>query len=298
MTYTIRPHDTEEAWLDARYDWVTSTDVSALYPDVNPYQSARGLWLEKRSRKPLAHRENAYVPEKKYGRLFEPLVVSDFVQATCEKLRVDDPGRWTLFCDDGGVLACSVDRLVYDLDEPERLLAPLEVKNAWRNASRVWDVHVPPMYQFQAMTQMAVLGTELAYYGVWLHQGGPPVFRMHTIRRDEAVIADIRAKAAEFRRRVLAGDPPPVDGTMHTMKALTEEYRAPIELEVELADEFVDYRREIEELEAEQDRIEREIMQRKNKFRDALGNGTFGRLPDGSYCTWKADKNGKRTLRL
>ena len=177
-------------------------------------------------------------------------------------------------------------------------MVPIEVKNAWHDAAKVWDTEVPLAYQVQIQAQMAVLDAPMGYFACWLHRGGPPVFRLHPIYRDDLVIERIFEAAHKFRKQVVDGIPPEVDGSAVTQAALASQYVDTSDEEIALDAEWEVKRNAIAELEDEAARIEEQVQLYKNEFRDVLGAATVGRLPSGKRVTWKPNKNGTRSLRV
>ena len=281
-------YDTEEGWLNERFNWVTSTDVPVLL-GLSQYSSPRLLWLEKRERRAIGRQENEYT---RFGKRFEPLVIEDFEQAT--GLKVIRPHRYGLYCHNTEPLACSIDGAAYVNGE----LVPVEIKNAWHDAAKQWDTEVPLSYQAQLQTQLAVLGVSMGYFAVWLHTYGPPTFRLHPVKRDAAVIDTITAKARTFRQQVLDGIPPEVDGSAYTATALSQQYNQPVDEVIELDGSLMGVVDEVARWTELSNQAEEHVTKRKNILRESLGQSVAGRLPDGRMVTWKPDKNGRRTLKV
>lgn len=291
--YHVLRFKEEADWLDRRHDWVTSSDMAAILNISHTYTTPRLLWLEKRERKSHRTGENDY---SIFGKRFEPLVAQDFEDATGMSLQPRNYGwpdcPYTLYVSKTTPLACSVDYLC------GQDLLPVEIKNAWHEQARVWDKGVPLSHQVQIQTQMAVLGAPLGYFACWLHRGGPPIFRLHPIYRDELVIERITEAAIKFREQVVQGIPPEVDGSPLTTAALAAEFVDTADDEIILDGEFDDKRNAIIDLEAQADELAHTITKYRNEFRAAIGAATSARLPSGKRVTWRPDKNGKRTLRI
>jgi predicted phage-related endonuclease len=287
--YRILTFTNREEWLRARCDFITSTDVAALFGRERSWMSLRKLWSIKRN-KIIEPEGNS--PEAAHGNRMQPLIAEDFEAAT--KLRLFNPGSWTLFVRDDCQLACSVDYLVRDSWRIN------ECKTAWRDQARLWDTAVPLENQLQIEAQMGVIEpADMGYFSAWLYKGGPPLFRLHPIERDNEVIEEIKRRTALFWELVDEDRPPPVDGSPATAEALRHQYRHPLDEEIQLETPvLLDQRRQLNVIRDAIDDLEIQRQQLSQTFMDALGPHTVARLADGMRVWWKPDRKGSRRLRF
>jgi predicted phage-related endonuclease len=286
-------HDLESTWLMSRRKYTTGTDAPKLFGLVPQWGSARGLWLDKRDTTlPVIEEPSDFA---KFGLRCEPLVAEDFTDATGLILLRNH--RFTLWVDDRnpGRLACTPD--FYTARPDEKGWRPIEVKTAWFDAADAWDTAVPLAYQMQMQVELAVMGADQGYFAAWLFKGGPPVFRLHPVIRDDGIIASIRERSVEFWQMVESGVMPAVDSSAATTAALALQYADPMDEEIELpADLVADYDR-VGVCQAAIEATTEQLNLLKNRFRDTLGPNTRGVLPNGKKVVWrKPNARGVRTL--
>lgn len=283
---TQKKYDCREKWLADGASWLGASESGVLF-GVHGYHSLRSLWWGKRNAMIELEDDDNELAE--LGLFLEPYAALKFEKATGQKLvrssgyaRLIDPPRR---------MACTLDAWLPDG-------SPVEFKTAWNDQARIWDRLVPYGYQCQLQMQLAITGAARGYFGALLFLGGAPVFRLHPMDRDEELIAEIQKRAAIFWRYVDENIPPPVDHTKITARCLAQQYSKP-------ADESIDFPAEwvgaIERYQADKMTIkdcERRMGLTENRARDYLGNATVGKFIDGSKVTWRADKNGKRSLRM
>lgn len=197
---TIIPHTTEDAWLEARKQDVTSTESAALF-GMSPYMTHFELWHAKRSGVTREFKSN---DRMEWGNALEAGIAA--------KLAKDN--GWTIsplkdyMRDPDARLGSSFDFVITNLGEPVHL----EIKNvdflAFRDGWIVNDddsMEAPEHIEMQVQHQMAVSGFKRAFIGAL--RGGNQGIVIER-ERDDAVIAAIRAKVAEFWATVDAGEEP------------------------------------------------------------------------------------------
>ncbi len=196
----ILAHTTEAAWLEARKQDVTSTESAALF-GMSPYMTAFDLWHRKRS---------GIVPEfktndrMKWGNRLEAAIAHGIAE---EQGWAISPMK-DYMRDPDARLGSSFDFMITSLGEPVHL----EIKNvdylAFRDGWIEHDdgtVEAPEHIEMQVQHQMAVSGFKRAFIGAFV---GGNRYELIERERDEAVIAAIKSKVAEFWRTVDAGQEP------------------------------------------------------------------------------------------
>ena len=200
---TIIPHTTEQAWLEARKQDVTSTESAALF-GMSPYMTRFELWHAKRAN---LTREFVSNERMEWGNALEAGIAA--------KLAKDN--GWVIsplkdyMRDPDARLGSSFDFVITNLGEPVHL----EIKNvdfmAFKDGWLVNDddsMEAPEHIEMQVQHQMAVSGFKRAFIGAL--RGGNQGFVIER-ERDDAVIAAIRSKVAEFWASVdAAQEPDPV----------------------------------------------------------------------------------------
>lgn len=200
MTTLIIPHTTEEAWLNARKQDVTSTESAALF-GMSPYVTAFDLWHRKRSGVTPKFKVNERM---KWGNRLEAAIAHGIAEE--EGWRVAAMKEYMR--DPDLRMGSSFDYVITSLGEPVHL----EIKNvdylAFRDGWIEHDdgtIEAPEHIEMQVQHQMAVSGFRRAYIGAFVAGNR---YELIERERDEAVIAAIRAKVAEFWRTVDAGQEP------------------------------------------------------------------------------------------
>ena len=113
-------------------------------------------------------------------------------------------------------------------------------------------------------------------------------FVWRIVERDDKFIAVLIRQCKEFWRRVVERDPPPADGDERTKRALfamhPDDNGDTVALPAEVYESMAD---EIASLDAAISLAETRKTELQNKIRAALGDATYGVLPDGSGWSWK-----------
>jgi putative phage-type endonuclease len=200
MATEIIPYTSQEAWLDARKQDVTSTESAALF-GMSPYLTHFDLWHRKHS---------GVVPEFKtndrmnWGNRLEAAIAYGIAEeqgwkvAPLKEYMRDPDAR----------MGSSFDFVITSMGEP----AHLEIKNVDYLAFRDgWLEHedgtieAPEHIEMQVQHQMAVSGFRQSFIGAFIGGNRGVVIER---QRDEDVIAAIRAKVAAFWKTVDAGQEP------------------------------------------------------------------------------------------
>jgi len=276
-------------WLKKRSQSVGASEVAALL-GLSPYESTYSLWAKKTGVDPLDFEDE---PEwVRWGNLIEPIICDEYSRETGRK--VIDHGRYAVkhsaTCPH---LSATLDREVVAFDE--RGNGVMDAKNAGFYKGSEWTDTPPLIYQIQIQAQLEVTGYRWGSLAVLI---GGNTFRWCDIERDEPFIALIRKKVAEFWKLVETETPPPIDGSGSTAEVLRRLYPNDKGTTIALpgeamqwTDEYVKAGEEAKDAEAKQQLV-------KNKLIAAIGENTFGILPNGQKWSFKANARGVRTLRL
>ena len=197
---TIIPHTTEQAWLEARKQDVTSTESAALF-GMSPYLTHFELWHAKRNGIAREFKTN---DRMKWGNRLESAIAHGIAEEQgWAILPMKDYMR-----DPDARLGSSFDFMITSLGEPVHL----EIKNvdylAFRDGWIEHDdgsIEAPEHIEMQVQHQMAVSGFKRSFIGAFIGGNRSVVIERE---RDEDVIAAIRHKVAAFWRTVDAGDEP------------------------------------------------------------------------------------------
>ena len=266
-------------WLAWRKKGIGSSDAPVAI-GVSPYKSPLALWLEKTGRQQpedLSTKEAVF-----WGTTLEPILAAVYAQRTQKKVRRVNQ---ILQHPEHPYLLANLDRAI----EGDGLL---EIKTAGLRSERQWGEGVPFPYQVQVLHQLAVTGKAWADVAVLI---GGQEFRIYRVERDEARIATLIALERRFWQYVTDDQPPPVDGSESSNKALTQLYPADYTPLVDVSDQpernalfanLVKARRASQGLEQQEALLEQQI---KEVIADAQG-AKF----EGGKALWKCTKPSHR----
>jgi putative phage-type endonuclease len=201
-TQIIVPKDQAD-WLDMRKADVTSTESAALF-SMSPYLTHYELWHAKKSGIAREFKTNERM---QWGNRLEAAIAHGIAE---EQGWTISPLKEYMRNPDAR-MGSSFDFVITNLGEPVHL----EIKNvdylAFRDGWIEHDdgsIEAPEHIEMQVQHQMAVSGFKRAFIGAFIAGNRGVVIERE---RDEAVIAAIQAKVADFWRTVDAGkEPTPV----------------------------------------------------------------------------------------
>lgn len=279
--------ETEDDWLGERLCSVGASETPSLigigFADTN----AATVWESKcRPR----WRSNDEVELLQLGQVIEPAI-----REACRRLRkmhvIDPIGReiWrnTAFprmhaTPDG-----------FAIEDGEEGVLELKNVSGW-NADEWADGEAAPLrVQAQVQHQLACTGLRFGYAAGLI---GGNQLRVVRIARDEAFICAIRDCVAHFWTYVEAGDSPPIDGLRATAEVLKrlhpDDNGETVELPEDLVptvDRLAAVKESIKAAEKEKDALQNQVLV-------ALGDNTYGQLPDGRAVSWKTQNRAGYTV--
>lgn len=237
-----------------------------------------------------------------WGKFLEQPIKDKFAADTGRKLR--GLGDFEMFWDsDCRCMFATPDDIQNEI-EPSQWLMPvpfpggpgvLEVKNvgAWNASS--WDEGAPLYYMIQGQQQLACTGLKWGSFAVLI--GGQRFVWCDFVRHD-GFIAKLRQSIQSFWSLVESRTPPsPDDGEDATIKALCSMYPKDNGASVALPPEAWQWDEAIAKADAEIKAAEALKDKHRALIRAAIKDATIGVLSDGTRWSWKANKNGVRTLR-
>lgn len=208
-------------WLMWRRDGIGGSDAAAV-AGLSPYGNPWTVWADKRGLVPLDAEEPRWA---RAGRLLEPVVVEWFTEDT--GLPVVD--RQAMVVGEQEWLRATLDGRTFELGQEilsARPSAVVEVKTS-NGFDGAWKDGVPEHIAIQAQHQMAADDAARAYVAVLLRGD---TFLWFQVERDEAAISELLTVEEDFwRRNVLGGKPPDVDGSERTTRAIRAAFGRPEE---------------------------------------------------------------------
>jgi putative phage-type endonuclease len=240
-------------WLSARQQGIGASEIATIL-GLSPWDSPFSLYQRKTTG--VGNGDN---PEMRVGRLLEDAVAGEY--ATTHPDRDVQPAG----------LYASAQR-PWQLASPDRLLdgdEGLECKTAgsydgWGEAG---TDEIPVYYRAQALHQADVMGWQRTHlYVLFLHTRQ---FRAYIIAYDPADVAVLREAGAQFARRIAEQDPPAVDWTPATTRALKRLHPNLVDADVAVPERLA---RAIEQTRAHHTRISRHLDLLNNQLLALIGD--------------------------
>jgi putative phage-type endonuclease len=275
---------TRSEWLEVRHRGIGSSDAAAAV-GLNPYKSVLELWLEKTGQATAQSEEDEDSSPTYWGTLLEPIVAAHYTRKTGRRVRRINA---VLAHPEHSWMLANIDREVVGAADVQIL----ECKTAGLNGARLWRDGVPEYVQLQVLHQLAVTGKAAADVAVLICG---QELRIHRIKRDEQMIAQLIQLEQEFWRRVTDRLAPPADGSDSAQRALQQLYPRDYGESLVLANdpymesvfqELLDARAQLEQAETRTGELKQAIQQRMQNASEAL-------FSNGSV-TWRRTKESTR----
>lgn len=217
----LSPDASREEWHAVRKSGIGGSDIVAIC-GLNQYTSPLEIWLKKTGR-PVPPRIDEVLDEAaEMGHELEPFVASRFTKKTGLPV-FENPG--TLRLPEIPWALVNLDRTTEEAGLP----GVVELKTRSSYALNDWIDEPPVDVQIQTQWQMLLTGWSFGYTVASI--GGQRVI-VHRIERDEKLIDDLLAIAAEFWGWVTTGTQPPLDGSHATGQLLDRIHAHPTRKDV------------------------------------------------------------------
>lgn len=234
-----RPDNPE--WHELRRAGITASEIAAVM-GISPYESPFSLYWRKLNR--WEFEGNEYT---RAGQHLEDAIADwwmaerdplENLQAQWAGLYAHPDRSWQLATPDRllylscaacggsglagpedveyGPLACRECDLAGYVGDPVALLECKWVAHSWDGWGEPGSADVPVHYRAQALWQLDVMSVTEVHFAAL----GPGGFRAYRVERDEADLKLMREAGAEFYRRLVEQDPPPLDSHTATIGAL------------------------------------------------------------------------------
>lgn len=304
-TERVETFATKDEWKAARSTGIGASDAPVIL-GLSKWKSPLALYYEKRGLREESRGESEHL---EWGLALEPAIIGGYERITKRKvlpasallglvgqqearfaIQRDKDLPFLMATPDAAVAPIGEEDLaegaVQPIDGALGLMGTLEVKNVDISQGREWEeAQEPPlMYTVQCLHQMMV---SEARWGSIAGLVGGNRFMWADIARDEELIRQIRALEIEFWDRVIAGDPPPVDGSDSTKALLKRLYPKDSGRSVDLPIEAIEIARDLIAAKSQVKAAERRKQEAENKIRALMGDATTGVLPGGGHFTHK-----------
>ena len=217
-TVILGPDADRDDWHAARRTGLGGSDIAAIC-GLNQYTSPLEIWLKKRGETVPRRIDPVLDEAAEMGHELEPTVARRFTKKTGLPA-ISNPG--TLRRPDVPHMLVNLDRATIEDGE----MGALELKTRSSYALNDWLDETPVDVTVQTQWQLAVTGWQFAYTACLI--GGQRTI-VHRLQRDEQMISDLMAIAAEFWGWVQTGQQPPIDGSHATGELLDRLHATPTE---------------------------------------------------------------------
>jgi putative phage-type endonuclease len=278
-----------EAWLAARQSGIGGSEV-AIILGASKWGTPYSLWARKTGIDPGDDNDNDVL---EFGRLVEPLIADKYAQKTQRSLI--DLGLAIRRHPTAPHLFVSHDRLiapVHEHDGPGVL--SIKSLNPYIDEDEWGDAEAPVKYEIQLQAELAASGFSWGSFA-FLQWGKP--LRWFDRDRNDAFITMMEAECAEFWRRVVEGDPPPIDGEEHTSEAIKRIYGETVESKVvTLPPESVEWSTALESVDEQLKALEKEKQALRNKLKVAIGDAEIGVMPNGQRWRYRTQHTASHSV--
>lgn len=277
---------TREQWLSHRARLgIGGSDVSVLF-GVNKFRSIFDLWLEKTGQKKP---EESTSEAAHFGTLLEETVKREFMARTGLKVRAKNA---ILQHEEYPWCIANLDGVINEDGEP----VIFEAKTAIEYKSSDWEKGVPFEYMLQVNHYFAVTGYRKAYVAALV---GGNKFYIHTLYRDEELIAEIIRREKEFWQvNVLGRVEPVADGSKATTEFLNSKYSDSNGSVIQLSDDTIPIFEKYESVNKQLEELKAEKEGLANQLKQVLGENETGYIHDYKVSWSKVTQNRLDQKRL
>jgi len=269
MSIATEPMNRQQ-WLTERKQGVGASEAAALF-GVHPYISELSLYESKIS-DVIDEEGNERMED---GKVIEPRIVARYEKATGRKTFA--PPLATYICAANPRMRATPDRF-FDTQRP------LELK-WWDNYRK--DDEIPEYGIIQLQHQLAVLAEDFGSIAIL---GSFRSFHYQDIERHDAFIEILHERIDRFWKRVENHDPPTADGSDATKQALKKLYPRDNGSTIFLPLDSTTWADDLEAAKIDVKKAKARVDFAANQIRGAIGDATFGVLPDGRKFSLKHQK--------
>lgn len=268
--------DDRDHWLAVRRNYIGASDSAGILGEGYAGQSRYSIWADKCGY-PC---EEMNAKRLKIGKLMEPALRAIFEEET--GLACQDPGEHTILVSrEWPWMSATLDGIAVCDDLGP---IPVELKNVGHFAIDDWAADGPLKFQVQVQHQLAVTGAP-AEYLFGLLGGNEPITIL--VERDEPFIAALVEETRKFYDLVHSRTAPEIDGSEATARALRRLHPHDNGAVVQLPPEAMDWDEELTFVKTKLKDLEECERHYKNRIVAAIGDATFGVLPNGSQYSYK-----------
>lgn len=282
ITMAAEPSEAErrEAWLAARRQHITATDVAKLL-GLSKFGGPTSVYLDK-----LGEAEVTETERMRWGRRLEAAILAGFAERMNVPVELADPYSLTV-CPDEPLIAASLDGRV----QPGG--APVDAKNIMRLDPTKWGEEltdqIPDDYALQLAVQMACTGADEAFIAALF---GGQQLRVYRVHRDNDVISTAIDAAREFwQRYVVTRTSPPPDGSLAYSEHLSKRLKQTTSLIVDANEEVETWASILKEARGQAMEIGKVIEEAEQNIKEHIGDAA-GVKGQGFRIMWRKVGSG------
>ena len=271
-----------EDWLVMRKEGIGGSDSSVIL-GLKPFTSEMELWMDKVGSMP----EKPASEAMRLGNELEDYVARRFCEETGKKVR----RRKAMFANTAYPWAlANVDREI--IGE----CAALECKTTNPFSHFDFDSgEIPPHYYVQCCHYMAVCGYARMYLAVLVLGRG--FYHYGTERDDKEIEALMQSESEWWDKHIVHGEMPDPDGSKSAAEAIRVLFPRAEEGESQLLYSLEGTLRQIDQLNTEIGRMEKDRDMLRQQVQCAMGNAEIG-ISDGWKITWKNQQSTRVDSKL
>lgn len=272
---------TREEWLAERRHGIGASDAPAI-ANVDRFRSPYAVWAEKVSDE-WPEQDS---PAMEWGNLLEPAILAKF-KASNPSMFVRGSERMYAH-PEIPYMRCTPDGTVWSANGFD-LVAVVQIKTS--SLADEWRDGPPDRVVVQVQHEMEVMGCTEAWVPVLLNGRD---YRTFHLTRDDELVGHLLKIEAEFWRRVIERDPPPIDGHGSTTDAIRA-LHASVKVGTErvLPDDAHSILSELYSAKRLQAEAEAEVTRWENELKALLGDAEIGVLDGREVVTWKATTSNR-----
>lgn len=279
----LRDYENREAWLASRSTAIGASESAALF-GVSPWETAVSLWAKKTGKMPTPDLAGEWL---EWGQLLEEPIAQRFVRVTGRKIWQPPSPFAVAVHAQIPIMRATPDRWIIEApDRPEPGLLQIKNTNAFKGHD--WDEGVPDFIQVQVQHEMAVTGRAWASVAVLI---GGCEFRHFDVERNDTFVRELEAQCLWFWGFVERDEQPPIDTSQRTLDTIKKLHPKDNGEVIMLPDDAVEWWAELEEAKANAKAAENAKIGAEVRLKDAIGDATYGMLPDGRRLALKTITN-------
>lgn len=270
MTTEVR-----ESWLNERQTGIGASD-SPVVLGISPYKSVFQLWAEKSGE---AESEDVDSEAAEWGLRLERPIADAFAERTGRTVEMWP--QYTLARCQGMPWLTATPDATQVMDDGNHGLLQIKTTSAFNVAD--WRDGPPLFYQVQCQHELHVTGRTWGTLCVLI---GGQRLRTYEYTLNPKFIDALLPKLGSFWNSVQERVAPPVDGSLATAKVLARLHPSDDGSTVMLPPEAMEWTKQREEAINQIKAAEAIKTAADNRLKAAIGDATFGLLPDGSRWSW------------